>query len=288
MDMVGASLIAMGTKSLPRWKRAMTDALSEHADIATLNFDDIYKRSQRIVNDKIRGSVTGRLPTAVRLGNLYRKGASHQEWYDKTWQELEGTFGPDADMFAKILAATSPNTTTDSNVTLALKAYGQWKSGASFDGYLPVAKANLERAIAGTPMRGPKVSNFYKNLAGDPDAVTVDRWMMRAFGLRGQAPTESQYKFIETTIRRQAKEIGVEPRQYQAAVWVGMKKEAPIPGNLDPLEVILRERLEGTDILKKLQKEVGAGKTNPQTIFAALSAAGLTSTLMDTYQRGPR
>jgi hypothetical protein len=284
MDMVGASLIAMGTKSLPRWKRAMTDALSEHADIATLNFDDIYKRSQRIVNDKIRGSVTGRLPTAVRLGNLYRKGASHQEWYDKTWQELEGTFGPDADMFAKILAATSPNTTTDSNVTLALKAYGQWKSGASFEGYLPVAKANLERAIAGTPMRGPKVSNFYKNLAGDPDAVTVDRWMMRAFGLRGQAPTESQYKFIETTIRRQAKGIGVEPRQYQAAVWVGMKKEAPIPGNLDPLEVILRERLEGTDILKKLQKEVGAGKPNPQTIFAALSAAGLTSTLMDTYQ----
>jgi hypothetical protein len=288
MDIVGASLIAMGTKSLPRWKRAMADALSEHADIATLNFDEIYRRSQTIIKHKIRGSVTGKLPTAARLGNLYRKGASHQDWYGKTYQELESIFGPDADMFARFLAATSPNTTTDANVTLAMKAYGQWKAGAKFEGYLDPTIANLNRAIKGQELTGPKVGNFYKNLTGDPDAVTVDRWMQKAFGYKRVSPTDQQYKLIETTIRRQAAEIGVEPRQYQAAIWVGIKKEAPIPGNLDPLEVIIRERLEGTDLLKQLQKEVSAGKPTSATISAVLVASGLTANLMETYQNGPR
>ena len=48
-------------------------------------------------------------------------------------------------------------------------------------------------------------------------------WMMRAAEYSNDAPTATQYAFMENEINRVAQEMGWEPQQVQAAIWVAMK-----------------------------------------------------------------
>jgi|ERR1051326_4972395 hypothetical protein len=68
-------------------------------------------------------------------------------------------------------------------------------------------------------LSGPKVTQFYKALIGDEDAVPVDSWMSKAFGGNG-APRAKEHKSIQAGIRRAALELDISPRTLQATVWV--------------------------------------------------------------------
>jgi GNAT superfamily N-acetyltransferase len=68
-----------------------------------------------------------------------------------------------------------------------------------------------------------KVWNFYKNLKGDMQSVTVDTWMFHMFGIAGGSPTE--YQKVETWIRQIAADTGLEPAQAQAMLWSQYKNE---------------------------------------------------------------
>jgi hypothetical protein len=81
-------------------------------------------------------------------------------------------------------------------------------------------------------MSGSKVRNFAAALGGDEDAVVLDVWMARAMGLESQKlfSNDKAYALFSDAVREMASEASAEtgrpvkPRQYQAAVWTGVKE----------------------------------------------------------------
>jgi len=171
------------------------------------------------------------LPSTDELTRLYQRGEFLKHWYDDARKEIERLFGPDAPIFMRFLAATSPRTSVaggkNSNIERAMNAYLDWKLGNPFTDQFN--KSNLERAAAGLPFGddSPKVSSFFANLWGDLNAVTNDGWMAKIFGFDPNAGlTPSQYQYMTAVVRREADKLGIAPREYQAALWVGAKLEA--------------------------------------------------------------
>jgi hypothetical protein len=177
------------------------------------------------------------------------------DWYDTTYPAIVEFFRGDverANLFVYLLAATSPLTNIRENIQRALHAL---RVGEQFGNSVQVFKENIPfeahrmnviRAFRGEPLSGPKVTNFAKNIFGPDfrtatgevafpdaaDAVTVDRWVWRAVNgvcneeklkVTDDAPTEPQFRCVENAIKKLAYEAGVQPRQYQAAVWVAIK-----------------------------------------------------------------
>lgn len=169
-----------------------------------------------------------------RIRKLYERGREYRNWYANTREELEEIFGRDVDVFLHMIAATSANAEVSGNVTLALKAYEQYRKGESPSGYLPAVKKNLRRIWDGDlNLKGGKIGPFARALCGDRHAVVVDRWMYRAY--------ESKDKeYIEQQIREDADEAGVAPCEFQAAVWCGLRKGS---GDNRSFEEIVRVKL---------------------------------------------
>ncbi len=219
----GAAKLAKGTVDLAAWSKEMLSDAGAAADKLRPMLPDMFAKSQKILEKHIANTLEGGLPTTEKLLEMYRSGEEGKDWYKYTQGELENHFGTDAPMFVDFLAATSPNASVKANVTLALKAYQQWKSGEDFSGYMPAVKGNLERAAQGIPPSGPKVTSFKANLFGNTEAVTVDRWIARAMNWKSDSIASDQYKFIDYNLTQVAKEAGVEPRQIQAAIWKAIK-----------------------------------------------------------------
>ena len=186
-----------------------------------------------------------KLPNTNKLLKLMKAGAADHTWYDKTGDEIRKQFGEDAELFLYFISATSNNATIPSNTTQALKAYWQHKSGQPFEGFMGAVKGNLERAVNGE-LRGRKVDNFVKALLGDENAVVVDIWMMRAFGFKGDSPTDNQYDFIENVVKQLAAEHKQTPRQVQASIWFAVKNKAEAGKNRPaspPYEIAVKEAI---------------------------------------------
>lgn len=96
---------------------------------------------------------------------------------------------------------------------------------------------------------GEKTGNFYTNLlrmidpsTADRQGATIDIWMMRAAQYSGDKPTSAQYAFMENETNRLAQELGWEPQQVQAAIWVAMKARMENPGVKKRTEAISEKR----------------------------------------------
>lgn len=163
----------------------------------------------------------------------FSEGEDLKDWYTNTYPELEKIFSvngvPDHNKVAlmiDLLAATSPRYTIKMNVERAL-----FLMEAIENGWIATVKINFEahmgnvcRAILGLPLSGPKVRAFQANLWGKSDAVTIDTWMMKALGMTRQAPDAAEYSELSNVVREMASRVGVTPAQFQAAVWVGIKR----------------------------------------------------------------
>lgn len=71
---------------------------------------------------------------------------------------------------------------------------------------------------------GIKVKPFWYALLGDESAVVVDRWILRLV-----YPNDRGYparvRRIQRVIRQRAPEIGIAPRDLQAALWLKVRRE---------------------------------------------------------------
>jgi len=122
----------------------------------------------------------------------------------------------------------------------ALRAWNQHHAGGTISaGRFPNKdRAEIIGVLNGTgDVSGLKRTAFYANLMQeiDPsrvsaDAVTVDLWIMRAFGFKtkggphkGQSVTPQQNAFVQGEIQKLADKFGWEPHQLQAAIWVAQK-----------------------------------------------------------------
>lgn len=159
------------------------------------------------------------MPSVDELASAVVGGRDKRGWYENSRRALEHVFGDDADLFAGVLAATSPQNSVESNLQNSLRIYRNWNAAGrptdenailkimakSVNGMkgeesvLDAWKNNTVSVLSGgNVISGPKVDSFWTNLRsrarrssmGDvhpDDAVTLDAWMANLFGIDNAA-----------------------------------------------------------------------------------------------------
>jgi hypothetical protein len=224
------------------------------------------------------------LDNPVLIDNLlkyFEAGQDAMDWYDHTFNALNELLANDANktaLYVDLLASTSPQCAVRENIyralfyLTALEEGWLWKLHERFEAHFN----NCCRSFFALPLSGRKVNNFQENLLGNPDAVTVDTWIMRAFGLREismerekSAPSRAEYDAVVDATTHFAHAYNVKPCQFQAAVWVGIKRLRGDPSDTDkPFEAIFAEIKREIDSQLKLDldsaisnfAQSGAGK----------------------------
>ena len=165
----------------------------------------------------------GKAPTLPGPLALAREGADGASWYADATASIEryaAEHGHSVATVADVLALTSPRQTVTRNVQLA-HAY---LSTGSTAGTLPSVAAALAHWESTGIIRGGKTGPFSLALQGDSNAVVVDVWMFRAFGLDWPSMTPKRYREAARRVRGIATRAGMTPRDCQAAVWVATRR----------------------------------------------------------------
>lgn len=151
---------------------------------------------------------------------LIARFASVGEWYDDIIRYIRQSYD-DPVLFVGLLAATSPRKRVSDNWKLANRIYREHKAGKPYTrtGLMPCHIGNIDRALSGQELSGPKVRAFQENLSGNPNCVTVDVWIMRYYGKDTNSPTTREYREIERDIVRQARRFNTSPAVIQAIFW---------------------------------------------------------------------
>lgn len=158
-------------------------------------------------------------------------------WYAQSMSDVRRLadhlpHGVGASAAAGILAALSPQTQWQNNwrwAEMVAIAAGQGRKMPAIGGFPKNREkawriANGERP--GDVLGGPKVRAFWRGLAGDPDAVVLDLWMFRAFGLP-DAPSQRVYDYVASALVAAANELNVTARDLQAIIWLHMRGVRP-------------------------------------------------------------
>jgi len=76
--------------------------------------------------------------------------------------------------------------------------------------------------------RGLKTRAFFDNIhrPNTSQAVTIDRWMLRGFGLGQFVIYPALYRFVEKALQDKARTLGYRPHELQAAMWVCIQETA--------------------------------------------------------------
>jgi hypothetical protein len=177
--------------------------------------------------------------TTEHIAHYLRRGAKEKHWYLETQRLFTDLFGEDRlFLVTQLFAATSIKTSLTANIRLFRRALHEIETGKPFSNYLPAMRFQLELIRKGEPIAARKIRNFAAAMSGDPEAVVVDRWIMRAFGLDGdKSPTTRQYDEIERLIKFAASVRGEEPRQTCAMIWGGVR------GGVTRYDLFLRNQL---------------------------------------------
>jgi hypothetical protein len=167
--------------------------------------DALTKRSAKTLVEMF----TNKLPSAAEMASVAYAGRAKRGWYQQSAKAIMSIFGQgDAPRFAALLAALSPQTSVESNLTNALNVWRGWIEadrpsdersimrimGENVEGdkgpgsILPAWGNNTIRALTaedGAPIKisGPKVSSFMQNLLGEVNEVTNDTWMATYAGI---------------------------------------------------------------------------------------------------------
>lgn len=252
---VGALKIAKGLVRFADWSAEMVDQFGKRI---TPHLQRLYAASREAAKDAVgishrkiksgarKGEIVAAPPGAkttpkvTRLRNdilkkLAVEGEPGRFWYERSGKAVLDALGGDvqqARLFAGLLALYSAGTALAPNTTTALKVWNQWQAGEPIKGATADQNKKAEQWLeTGIEPKGLKVSNFYNNLMREIDpknydvgqGATIDLWMQRAFGYERDRPTDAQYVFAQTEIKKLAKALGWEPQQAQAAIWVAIK-----------------------------------------------------------------
>jgi hypothetical protein len=185
------------------------------------------------------------------------RGQFHKDWYTHEANNLYDLLPEFEGLpIIRAFAVTSMTTSIEANVHLAIKALLQMKRGEPFEGYLPAQKHYLELIAGGHDVPGRKIMSFIRALEGDVNAVVVDIWMCKAFGLLEnrtlkagdrvrsyyKSPPKRVYEAIEQFCRCDAQRLGIEPRQYQSIIWAAIKSELGMTRNVSWSNLLVKKR----------------------------------------------
>ena len=166
--------------------------------------------------------------------------AAEGEWYPREAQAVRRASGwhPSALAVAAIL---SPAVRWEDLVRRLPAFFDAWRlhpagDAPTFPGYRAnVRKAwNYLRGLASLEPTAPKTYRFWRNLAGDVDVATIDRWAVR-IALRGGTPegpngatpiSHAEYLALEEAYAGAAADLGTTIPQVQAITWARARELA--------------------------------------------------------------
>lgn len=174
----------------------------------------------------------------ARILNAYDRAsasdmADGERWYETarvTSQALAAGTQLSIEQAAGVIAALSPRVRWETNVRAAaeiITAARRDPDGRipNVAGYFSNVKKAWKIASGWSPdnvLGGPKVTNFYANICGNENAVTIDVWAARAAeGVSNKyAPSGKRYELLANAYRMAASARDVSPMTMQATVWV--------------------------------------------------------------------
>jgi len=143
-------------------------------------------------------------------------------WYRDSYEAVKRVYGDDADMFCALLALTSANCAISANSTLAKKAYNQIKLSGTVkrESFCRTHYVGIVRYLSDGEIHGRKCGSFYECMTNeDSEHIPVDMWMMRLYHMGHDVPSAKEYDAIEADVVKRARELGIQPRDYQARLW---------------------------------------------------------------------
>lgn len=170
---------------------------------------------------------------AYGIDNAIREGKA---WYPNAWKQCLTAarwYEVTPERVAAMLAVTSPRARWSKNVEATMmllqdmrrpeykrrKSYGILTRNAA-KGMLVANDRYYSRHVT-----GPKVTNFYLNILGYTDPVTVDSIMSKAAGY-GSDVNNSIRNEVDEACRSLGSVLDLSPRDAQAAVWVAYRRSA--------------------------------------------------------------
>jgi len=142
-------------------------------------------------------------------------------WYHEAQEVAEDVaenLGVSLEVGASIVSAFSPRERWSSNVAKAL-AFSMGKPVSGLQNNYRMAERAMELGF--DALNGQKTNAFARAIAGDPNAVVIDVWMIRAAGLdASKGVNKTQYNTLADSVRKVAKEFGITPRTAQALIWI--------------------------------------------------------------------
>tara|TARA_Y100001980_G_C14556078_1_gene346335 strand:- start:2730 stop:5450 length:2721 start_codon:yes stop_codon:yes gene_type:complete len=196
------------------------------------------------------------LPPAKEMTALGKMGGAKRGWYRASTQALVDVFGDDAPRFAALLAATSPQTSVESNLINSLNIWKNWTAagrptsrekildvmGDSVQGekgrdsilgawenntVTALSTANpgdIKLSLGDINLSGAKVDSFMANLSDDVYRFTNDAWMANTLGVeqslfQGGGKGPPAYHVVSAYGRQVGNSIGLTPREMQETAW---------------------------------------------------------------------
>ncbi len=252
-----------------------TQGEQDDEDLAELEAKQSPKRTSDVGHKRTKegdyvgapvGMTTAKLPALRnRLRQLAEEGKQGRMWYEESGlailEAAEGSI-PLAEKIAGLLAIYSPQATVSGNTSMGLKALYQWMNGQPIKARMAVQDAKAQAWMDGTMAEEDalqiKTGNFFRNLMRKIDesrygfekqGATIDMWMARVFGYNSKAiGSSARYGFAEREVKRLATELGWEPQQVQAALWVAIKSR------IESIAGIAREHGQKQGWLKKVDR----------------------------------
>jgi hypothetical protein len=156
-----------------------------------------------------------------------------QAWYPEAWQyclDVSKDYAITPQRVAAILAVTSPRARWSSNVSATYKIVeDSFRPDHMRRSSYGILGANVRKGFTVANSRyyskhvtGPKVGNFYLNIIGHKDPITVDSIMAYAAGF-GNDISNSVRAEIETGVRNIAQVFGISNRDAQASIWIAYR-----------------------------------------------------------------
>lgn len=177
-----------------------------------------------------------------------------EDWFPKSREAIRNSFGDDADLFSRILAGTSPISSIETNMSIAIRTYRHLKW---FD-ELPLTLIythyiSVSKLLCAPKEAGRKIWSLYQNLIGNEDVCPIDRWMLRYFGYpRNHRVSPSLYDKLENKIRDEAREFGITPSQRQVQIWCESRSKGSTRGHTSYGDLIIKRGINRENILRRL------------------------------------
>lgn len=178
---------------------------------------------------------------SLRVRKWYERATAEQiaageDWYPAARKWCVGRarkHGYTLAQVAGVVAALSPMRDWKGNKTVAERALAAHKAGLHHNDVKLSFGPNNEKAwriLDGEQsldvLGGRKVRAFYRNIMGEHEHVTVDRWAWRVCtdDEYTGVPTDRHYDVMQRAYKNAAERLNTEPATVQAVTWVAIKE----------------------------------------------------------------